>query len=153
MNIVPAWLLIQIWLITLLPSLIARRWVGPHAKGWLPPPSVSNGWRLIISVCGWVRRDPVFLWSGSDQLFALFHYSSFDYMCFTVMFHRLGRGPLCGPNICLGVNCIQINLLFGKVNRRFYSRKLRFTVIPILMRLFIFFLLKKCTICTKRQVL
>ena len=36
MNIVHAWLLIQIWLITLLPSLIARRWVGPHAKGRLP---------------------------------------------------------------------------------------------------------------------
>ena len=28
-----------------------------------------------------------------------FHHCVFDYMCHNVMFHRCGRGPVCGPTI------------------------------------------------------
>ena len=35
--------LTQLWLIAMLPSLIARRWVSPQTKRQLPPQSVSDG--------------------------------------------------------------------------------------------------------------
>ena len=79
-----AWLLTQLWLIALLPSLIARRWVGPQTKWRLPPQSISDGRCLAIYVCGRTLRGPVYgflefwLQSGIDPL-ALFHHGVFDY--------------------------------------------------------------------------
>ena len=50
-------------------------------------------------VCGFLER-----WlqiANEQRIFALFLGSVFDYMCFTVAFHRWGGRPLCGPNIYL----------------------------------------------------
>ena len=35
------------------------------------------------------------------ETFALFYYSGFDLMCFTVIFHKRSRGPLSGANLYL----------------------------------------------------
>ena len=46
-------------LITLLPFLIAGRWVGFQTKWRLPLQSVLNGWHLTINVCDRADRAPV----------------------------------------------------------------------------------------------
>ena len=74
-------------------SLIERLWVGHQTKCRIPPQSVSDDQRLTVSVCGRAHRDAVcgfacVLFQIAIELFALFHYSNFHYMCFTVMFQR-----------------------------------------------------------------
>ena len=75
------WMLTQLWLITMLPSLIARFWVGPQTKGWFPPSSVSDGWRQTINVLGRAHRSPAcdFLVSWLQVAVEPFAFS-FDYM-------------------------------------------------------------------------
>ena len=45
--------LTKLWLVTLPPSLIARQLIGHQTEGCLFPKSVSEGWHLTITVCGW----------------------------------------------------------------------------------------------------
>ena len=42
--------------------------------------------------------------------FPLFYHNVFDYMGFTLMFHRRGRGPLCGLNIYSGLSLFRPRL-------------------------------------------
>ena len=68
-----------------------------------PPQSVSDGRRMTINVCGRVHRGPVcvFLvfWPQiAIESFVLFHHIVLRYMCFTMMFQRLGREPLYESN-------------------------------------------------------
>ena len=79
------------------------------------------GARLSMSVIGpIVVLFVVFLHSGFRSLaiepFALFRHSDFDYMCFTVMFYRRGRGPLC-ERAYVG------NLQFSELRVRFRASK------------------------------
>ena len=68
------------------------------------PSSVRFKWSMTINVCGQAHCGPVFgflvfvLQIATEPL-VLFHHSGFDNMYFTVMFHRIGRGHLCEPNI------------------------------------------------------
>ena len=83
-------LLIQL---QLLPSLLARRWVGFQTKRQLLPRSVSDGRRLTINVYIRAHHGPVcgflvFWLQLTIGPFALFNRSGFDYTCFTVMYHR-----------------------------------------------------------------
>ena len=100
-----AYLLTQLRLLTLLSSLIARRRRrdGYQTKWRLPPQSVRGDRRLSTNVCNRAPRGPRCLivhWlQTAIEPFALFYYSVFDYMCFTVMLHRWGRRRQCGPNI------------------------------------------------------
>ena len=69
----------HIWLINWLPSLIARRRVGPQTKRRLLPQSVTDGWRLTINVCSRTHCGPVcdflvFRLQIVIELFILFHH-------------------------------------------------------------------------------
>ena len=85
-----AWLIIQLCLINLFPSLIARRQVGPQTKWSTPSKIVSDGRRLTISSSGRARRDhgSVFCVLASDHRCVLFHHSVLIIRVFTMMFRR-----------------------------------------------------------------
>ena len=53
---VHAWFLTQIWLVTLLHSLIARRWGGPQSEWRFFPKSLIESPRLTFAICG--RNHP-----------------------------------------------------------------------------------------------
>ena len=79
-----AWLLTQLWLITLLPYLIAWRWVDPQTKCRLPSQSVSDGRYLVINICCRTVGLIVFL-------FVVFLFSGFrsplsPLLCFITVF-------------------------------------------------------------------
>ena len=86
----------QIMVHTLLPSLIARRWVGTQTKWRLPPQSVSAGCRLTIIVWG---RGPICGFLGfwlqiAIEPFVLFHHSVCIHMSSIVFVHGWGRSSL-----------------------------------------------------------
>ena len=101
-----AWWLTQLWLITLLPSLIARWWVGPQTKCLLRSQPVSDRWRLTTNVCARAYRGPfvVVLCSGfSSPLSALLYFITvFVIICVSLWcFTDKVEDPVCGLNICL----------------------------------------------------
>ena len=52
---------------------------------------------------------------------ALFLHTVSDYMCFIMLFHRLDKGPLCGPNMSVISSCI---LIKGEVKCKYNWFKL-----------------------------
>ena len=67
-------------MIALLPSLLARQWVGPQTKWRVLPQSVSGGRCLAINVCGRAHCGSVrgFLAFWLQVTIALIHHSVFD---------------------------------------------------------------------------
>ena len=75
-------LLTQLWLINLLPSLIAQQWVGPQTRWRLPLQSISDGPCLTTNVCGRAYHGPVcgllvFWLQIAIEPFVCFHLSVF----------------------------------------------------------------------------
>ena len=91
-----AWLLTQLWLITVLPSLFARRCVG-----------LRSDLSFLDGQCLWLGQSWFCLWlscvlaSDRHQSLCLVSLECLCYMCFTVMFHGWGRESWYAPNICL----------------------------------------------------
>ena len=56
----------------------------------------TDGWRMAINVYGRTHRGPVCDFGFRSPLSPLLCFITACYhICFTVMIHRLGRGPLC----------------------------------------------------------
>ena len=101
-----------------------------HIIRWLFLEAVFDEriFRLMFSfIFGRPPRGPVcgclmFWLQIAIETFVLFHHSVFDYMCITVMFQRLGRGPLCGPNMYLSFGTAsELTLSVPNFRRHFSS--------------------------------
>ena len=68
---------LTVWLRTSLPSLIARRWVGPQTKWRFLPQSVFDGGHLTINVFGPAHRGLACPFQGVPPL-------QFFFLCFFV---------------------------------------------------------------------
>ena len=111
-------------LITLLPSLIARRWVGRQTRWWLRHKAIYFSWFgpelfcLLLGPSGfncWFSFAPVFQWCCSESQgtpgIGRNTFLSSPHLCFIIVFicdlfvpvmiHWWVRKPSRGPNNCM----------------------------------------------------